>query len=80
MTEPLYGVDGNLLVEKLDFDKRLVEAVLDGTFKAAFNAQHLMPSALFQRHPQLVAERDKRMHRAAYRAHLEAIRARRRSG
>ena len=74
MMGPLYGVDGNLLVEDLEFSRERVEEVLDDRFKRRFNMACMFPWALFKKYPQLGPEQDKRRHRKAYRAHLEAKR------
>ena len=76
MREPraLYGVDGNLLVEDLELSREQVEAILDGTFKPSFMNECMLPCAVYDRYPQLRDEREKRLHRKAYKAHLRARR------
>jgi hypothetical protein len=34
--KPFYGVDGNLLVDDLPYNREVVEVILDGRFKARF--------------------------------------------
>ena len=72
-TNPIYGVDGNLLVEDFTYiSNDMLEEILNGTF-ANTNWRHgMLLNTLWQKHPQLAEERRKRAHRKAYRAHLEA--------
>jgi hypothetical protein len=69
---PFFGVDGNLLVEDLDFSSERVESILNGTFKPSFMNECMLPCAVYDRYPQLRDEREKRLHRKAYKAHLQA--------
>jgi hypothetical protein len=70
-----YGVDGNLLVDDLwQYGHDSVNAVLDGTYVPRHQWAFMLPGVLYQNWPQLIAERDKRRHRKAYRANLEARR------
>jgi len=74
MAQPLYGVDGNLLVEDLPHPREVVEAILDGRFKPTYWAQQMLPMHPYTTYyPQLADERRKRAHRKTYRAHLEAL-------
>jgi hypothetical protein len=57
MAKPIYGVDGNLLVEDLPYSHDDVEAILNGTFKATFWAHQFSPLALVTNYPQLRDER-----------------------
>jgi hypothetical protein len=76
MGDPFYGVDGNLLVEDLPYNRDDVEAILDGKFKPRVWAHQLLPVHLLGNYPQLADERRKRRHRQEYRAKLEAKRQR----
>jgi len=71
---PFFGVDGNLLVEDLEFGHERVEAMMNGTFRPSFFMEFMFPVAVYDRYPQLRDEREKRRHRKAYRARLEAKR------
>jgi hypothetical protein len=71
---PFYGIDGNLLVEDLEFGHERVEAMMNGTFKPSFFMEFMFPAAVYDRYPQLRDERAKRRDCEAYRAHLEAKR------
>ena len=70
----LYGVDGNLLVEDLEFSRERVESILYGAFKPSNLLERMFPAVVYKRYPQLLDELRKRRHRKAYRAHLEAKR------
>ena len=54
--KPFYRADGTLLVEDLQADHAVVEAILDGTWRPTFWAQQFMPWDLFRRYPQLKDE------------------------
>jgi hypothetical protein len=71
---PFFGVDGNLLVEDLEFSLERVESILNGTFKPSFMNECMLPCAVYDRYPQLRDKREKRRHRNSYKAHLEAKR------
>jgi hypothetical protein len=74
---PFYGVDGNLLVEDLsEYHHDSVNEILDDTYKPSWSLGWLFPSALFEKYPQLRAEREKRRHHKKYRAELTARRDR----
>jgi len=75
--QPFYGIDGNLLVEDLPHPHKVVEAILNGTFKPTYWAQQMLPVHLYSTYPQLGDEYRKRKHRRAYRAKLEAKHERR---
>jgi hypothetical protein len=59
----LYGIDGNLLVEGLEFPRDQVEAILDGTFKPRFIDECMLVSAVYRRYPHLENAFAKRRHR-----------------
>jgi hypothetical protein len=72
MSRPFYGVDGNLLVEDLEYSRERVESILNGTFKAVYLIENIFPGVMYRRYPQLLDEAKKRRHRKAYKAHLKA--------
>ena len=65
-------MDGNLLVEDLKFSRESVESILNGTFKAVYLMENMLPGVVSRHYPQLRDEREKRLHRKAYKAHLQA--------
>ena len=69
---PLYGVDGNRLVEDIVFPRYLVEDILDDRFKPQFAMEGMLLWAVFQKYPHLEFELEKRRHRRAYKGHLKA--------
>ena len=60
---PFYGVDGNLLVEDLEFPRKLVEAILNDTFKTKFPNQGRLYREVFRKYPHLEYEFQTRRHR-----------------
>jgi len=70
MSKPLYGVDGNLLIEDLDEDHDQVQAILNDTFRYRNWITDQYTVARIMKHPQLRDEREKRRHRKYYRAKL----------
>jgi hypothetical protein len=74
--KPFYGVDGNLLIEDLPaYLHEGIEAKLNGTWKPPRPIDGMAIGQMLQEYPRLRGEMEKRRHRRAYRAKLEAKRS-----